>query len=56
MLYQIQFSSMYFLRVIGINEVYNLLFVFLSALSEYIGVVAVMVDNKRHYEGPREKK
>ena len=41
-----------FLRVIGINEIYNLLFVFLSALSEYIGVVAVMVDNKRHYEGP----
>lgn len=44
-----------FLRVIGINEVYNLLFVFLSALSEYIGVVAVMVDNKRHYEGPMGK-
>ena len=44
-----------FLRVIGINEVYNLLFIFLSALSEYIGVVAVMVDNKRHYEGPMGK-
>ena len=44
-----------FLRVIGVNEVYNLLFIFLSALSEYIGVVAVMVDNKRHYEGPMGK-
>ena len=44
-----------FLRVIGISEMYNLLFVFLSALSEYIGVVAVMVDNKRHYEGPMGK-
>ena len=45
-----------FLRVIGVNEVYNLLFIFLSALSEYIGVVAVMVDNKRHYEGPMGRK
>ena len=44
-----------FLRVIGVNEVYNLLFIFLSALSEYIGVIAVMVDNKRHYEGPMGK-
>ncbi|MDC7956328.1 CDP-alcohol phosphatidyltransferase family protein [Fusobacterium simiae] len=44
-----------FLRVIGINEIYNLLFVFLSVLSEYVGVVAVMVDNKRHYEGPMGK-
>ena len=44
-----------FLRVIGISEMYNLLFVFLSALSEYIGVVAVMVNNKRHYEGPMGK-
>ena len=44
-----------FLRIIGVNEVYNLLFIFLSALSEYIGVVAVMVDNKRHYEGPMGK-
>jgi len=33
-----------FLRVVGVNEVYNLLFIFLSSLSEYIGVVAVMVD------------
>ena len=44
-----------FLRVIRVNEMYNLLFIFLSALSEYIGVVAVMVDNKRHYEGPMGK-
>ena len=44
-----------FLRVIGINEVYNLLFVFLSILSEYVGVTAMMVDNKRHYEGPMGK-
>ena len=44
-----------FLRVIGINEIYNLIFIFLSALSEYIGVVAVMVDSKRHYEGPMGK-
>lgn len=44
-----------FFKVIGINEIYNLLFVFLSILSEYIGVVAVMVDNKRHYEGPMGK-
>ena len=44
-----------FLRVVEVNEVYNLLFIFLSALSEYIGVVAVMVDNKRHYEGPMGK-
>ena len=44
-----------FLRVIGISEVYNLLFVFLSILSEYMGVTAMMVDNKRHYEGPMGK-
>lgn len=44
-----------FLRVIGINEMYNLLFIFLSILSEYVGIVAVMVDNKRHYEGPMGK-
>lgn len=44
-----------FLRVIGINEIHNLLFVFLSILSEYIGVTAMMVDNKRHYEGPMGK-
>ena len=44
-----------FLRVIGINEVYNLFFVFLSILSEYVGVTAMMVDNKRHYEGPMGK-
>ena len=44
-----------FLRVIGISEVYNLLFVFLSILSEYVGVTAMMVDNKRHYEGPMGK-
>ena len=44
-----------FLRVIRVNEMYNLLFIFLSALSEYIGVVAVRVDNKRHYEGPMGK-
>ena len=37
-----------FLRVIGISEMYNLLFVFL-------GVVAMMVDIKRHYEGPMGK-
>ncbi|WP_338999006.1 CDP-alcohol phosphatidyltransferase family protein [Fusobacterium animalis] len=44
-----------FLRVVRVNEMYNLLFIFLSALSEYIGVVTVMVDNKRHYEGPMGK-
>ena len=44
-----------FLRVIEIGEVYNLVFVFLSILSEYIGVTAMMVDNKRHYEGPMGK-
>ena len=44
-----------FLSVIRVNEMYNLLFIFLSALSEYIGVVTVMVDNKRHYEGPMGK-
>ena len=44
-----------FLRVIGISEVYNLFFVFLSILSEYVGVTAMMVDNKRHYEGPMGK-
>ena len=44
-----------FLRVIGISEIYNLLFVFLSILSEYVGVTAMMVDNKRHYEGPMGK-
>ena len=44
-----------FLRVIGISEIHNLLFVFLSILSEYVGVTAMMVDNKRHYEGPMGK-
>ena len=44
-----------FLRVIGINEIHNLLFVFLSILSEYVGVTAMMVDNKRHYEGTMGK-
>ena len=44
-----------FLRVIGISEIHNLLFVFLSILSEYVGVTALMVDNKRHYEGPMGK-
>jgi len=44
-----------FLRVIEIGEVYNLVFVFLSILSEYVGVTAMMVDNKRHYEGPMGK-
>lgn len=44
-----------FLRVIGISEVYNLFLVFLSILSEYVGVTAMMVDNKRHYEGPMGK-
>ena len=44
-----------FLKVIGISEVYNLVFVFLSILSEYVGVTAMMVDNKRHYEGPMGK-
>jgi len=42
-------------RVIGISEIHNLLFVFLSILSEYVGVTAMMVDNKRHYEGPMGK-
>ena len=44
-----------FLKVVRVNEVYNLLFIFLSALSEYVGVTAMMVDNKRHYEGPMGK-
>lgn len=44
-----------FLRVLGIGEIYNLLFVFFSILSEYVGVTAMMVDNKRHYEGPMGK-
>ena len=44
-----------FLKVIGISEVYNLVFVFLSILSEYVRVTAMMVDSKRHYEGPMGK-
>lgn len=44
-----------FFKVINVSEYLAILFIFFSILTEYIGVVAFMVDGKRHYEGPMGK-
>lgn len=44
-----------FFSITHINQVYFLIFIFLSILTEYVGVTATQVDNKRHYEGPMGK-
>ncbi|MDY4011154.1 MAG: CDP-alcohol phosphatidyltransferase family protein [Fusobacterium gastrosuis] len=44
-----------FFKIINSSEYLAVSFIFLSILTEYIGVVAFMVDGKRHYEGPMGK-
>ncbi|MGF6907486.1 CDP-diacylglycerol--glycerol-3-phosphate 3-phosphatidyltransferase [Fusobacterium sp. PH5-44] len=44
-----------FFKVIGIQEIMYLLFIFLSIMTEYVGVISVQVDQKRHYDGPMGK-
>lgn len=44
-----------FFRITATPDYLSTIFIFLSILSEYTGVVAFMVDGKRHYEGPMGK-
>lgn len=44
-----------FFKIIATPEYLSFIFIFFSILSEYTGVVAFMVDGKRHYEGPMGK-
>ncbi len=44
-----------FFSVLNLSNTLSLVFIFISILSEYVGVIGVQVDNKRHYEGPMGK-
>lgn len=44
-----------FFTVIGIKNILCLLFIFSSIMTEYVGVISIQVDKKRHYEGPMGK-
>ena len=44
-----------FFSVLNLSNTLSLIFIFISILSEYVGVIGVQVDNKRHYEGPMGK-
>lgn len=44
-----------FFRIITTPSYLTIIFIFFSILSEYTGVVAFMIDGKRHYEGPMGK-
>lgn len=44
-----------FFKIINLSEYLSLIFIFFSLLSEFVGILAFMVDGKRHYEGPMGK-
>lgn len=44
-----------FFTVLGIQDILCLLFIFTSIMTEYVGVISIQIDQKRHYEGPMGK-
>ena len=44
-----------FFPLLKINEFYGFVFILFSIISEYVGVVSIQIDGKRHYEGPMGK-